>query len=98
MTKVIASLSATLVVVLAVATIGSRAHAAVIAPEGLRLAAHETAAVEKVQFVYRGRRYGAAFAGAAASAGVVLSAGVAGTDQATGRAFVRHTGRASFRR
>ncbi|HKS84107.1 MAG TPA: hypothetical protein VJR71_01375 [Pseudolabrys sp.] len=34
-----------------------RTQAAAIAPQGLRLPANEFAAVDKVQFVYRGRRY-----------------------------------------
>jgi hypothetical protein len=58
MTKWIVSLTAALVLGLAGAMIGGgRAHAAAIAPDGLRAAAHELAAVEKVQFMWGGRRY-----------------------------------------
>ena len=57
MTKLIVSLTAGLVLALAGATIGGRAHAAVIAPDGLRTAADEVSAVDQVQFVFRGRRY-----------------------------------------
>ena len=57
MTKMIVSLTGALVLALAGATIGSRANAAAIAPDGLRTAAGEVAVVDKVQFTYRGRRY-----------------------------------------
>jgi len=55
MTKLIASLTAALVLTLAGTSIGGRAHAAAIAPEGLRAAADELAAVKKVQFIWGGQ-------------------------------------------
>jgi hypothetical protein len=57
MTKWIVSLTAALVLALAAATIGGRVHAAAIAPDGLRTAADQLAAVEKVQFMWGGKRY-----------------------------------------
>jgi hypothetical protein len=57
MTRVFVSLSTALLLALAGATIGSRAQAAAIAPAGLRPAADQVANIDKVQFVYRGRRF-----------------------------------------
>jgi len=54
MKKVMVSLIAAVVLALMV---GGRAQAAVIAPEGLGTAADAIATVDKVQFIYRGRRY-----------------------------------------
>src|SRR4051794_41382113 len=55
MRKICLTLTATLAV--AGAMIGGRSHAAVIAPIALGAAADELAAVETVQFVWRGRRF-----------------------------------------
>ena len=56
MKKVIASLIAALVLALAGAMFGGFAQAAAMAPEGLGVAADAIATIDKVQFVYRGRR------------------------------------------
>lgn len=57
MTKLIVSLTAGIVLAVAAAMIGGRAQAAVIAPDGLRMAADEVAVVDEVQFTYRGHRF-----------------------------------------
>ena len=55
--KVIVSLTAGLMLAVAGTMIGGNAQAAVISPEGLRPAADELAAINKVAFIYRGRRF-----------------------------------------
>lgn len=55
MTKVI--VTAALVLALAGAVIGDRAQAIAIAPGGPRTAVDKFAIVDKVQFIYRGKRY-----------------------------------------
>src|SRR5215475_6082700 len=55
MRKICLTLTATLAV--AAAMIGGRSHAAVMDPDALRVAADELAAVEMVQFTWRGRPF-----------------------------------------
>jgi hypothetical protein len=57
MKNIIVSLTTALVLALAEAMTGGHAQAAAISPEGLRPAADALAAVNKVQFIYRGRRF-----------------------------------------
>jgi hypothetical protein len=57
MTRSFVPLTMALALAVAGGTIGGRAQAAAIAPAGLRTAADEAVIVDKIQFVFRGRRY-----------------------------------------
>ncbi|MGN6749175.1 MAG: hypothetical protein ACTHJS_11340, partial [Xanthobacteraceae bacterium] len=57
MKRLTVSLTAGVALALAGAMIDGSAQAAAIAPAGLRTAADELTAIDKVQFVHRGKRY-----------------------------------------